>query len=91
MLKSILKEICVQNKRAYVTNKFSMKIGYKNRALDVFPYQIINMDILVLYYPNKCYKRVFLIIRHRHQRKMSSEEMKTKALVVFLLAKVYLV
>ena len=36
MLKSILKEICVKNKRAYVTNKFSMKIGYKNRALDIF-------------------------------------------------------
>ena len=49
------------------------------------------MDILVLYYPNKCNKRVFLIIRPRHQRKMSSEEMKTKALVVFLLAKVCLV
>ena len=91
MLKSILKEICVKNKRAYVTNKFSMKIGDKNMALDFFPYQIINMDILVLYYPNKCNKRVFLIIRPRHQRKMSSEEMKTKALVVFLLAKVYLV
>ena len=39
MLKSILKEICVKNKRAYVTNKFSMKIGYKNVALDFFPYQ----------------------------------------------------
>ena len=37
MLKSILKEICVKNKHAYVTNKFSMKIGYENRVLDFFP------------------------------------------------------
>ena len=37
MLKSTLKEICVKNKHAYVTNKFSIKIGYENRALDYFP------------------------------------------------------